>query len=295
MTESDVKVLDFRKETLVIYGPSHMTIFKYEMIVVLKYLFFISLICSAAGASQSGEVAPALARNRALEANDAVGETILGMKSSDGYIVMFGLSHAHKLQPHQASPLLMSRLEEGLAVGLVSLPLDKLRTTQMVRENVLTYFAETSETIPVGLLAVKLADEIHRRDRASAPLVFNALLVGQSTGESGEPTRKLLKVDQTANFFECDAVVVGHRASELNQWLLEHFSPQRVSGLAALVEAALSCLRSAKLGPSQCEICVAVPHKVGIMGPLLLKRLTLDSLLHRSGAADALCGLVEGQ
>ena len=123
---------------------------------------FPFLACNAGGATLDGALASPLARHRALEADDAVGETIVALKSSDDYIIMVGLSRAHKLQPKQASESVTTRPVEGLAVGLVSLPLDKLRTTQIMRESILDHFKETSESIPVGLLAVKLADEIHR-------------------------------------------------------------------------------------------------------------------------------------
>ena len=260
-------------------------------------LFLLAALCDAVAAGRSGEVAP-LARNRALESNEAVGETVLGMRSSDGYSLMIGLSKAHKLQTRHSSALVLSRPAKCLVVGLSCLPLDKQRSTQMVREHILSHFAETSETIPVGLLAVKLADEIYRRDQVGTPLVFNALLLGQSSaGPVGEEknARKLLKVDQTASFFDCDAIAVGYKAEALNQWLLKHFSPQSIHGLQSLMDTALACLREAKPGPSQCEICVAVPNGEGIFGPFILERSTLKALLdgEEGEGAKALCAFVE--
>ena len=68
-------------------------------------LFLLAALCDAVAAGRSGKYAP-LARNRALESNEAVGETVLGMRSSDGY------SDDWTIQGAQAT-------EELLGVGVV--------------------------------------------------------------------------------------------------------------------------------------------------------------------------------
>ena len=57
-------------------------------------LFLLAALCDAVAAGRSGEVAP-LARNRALESNEAVGETVLGMRSSDGLSDDWTIQGAH--------------------------------------------------------------------------------------------------------------------------------------------------------------------------------------------------------
>lgn len=266
------------------------------MLRAIIWLCLSLILLSTSYAGFSSEIAPPLQRQKILEDSEAVGETLLGMQSNDGYFLIVGISQDHKLQPLNPSPLLLTRPFKGLAVGLVALPLDKQKSLEVTREYILNHYAETSESIPVGLLALKLADEIHKRDETGSPLVFNALLIGQSSGDTTRTAaaaankfRKLIKVDQTASFYECDAVAVGYKADRLNEWLEKNFFPQDILGLMPLLEKALTCIRHCHAGycvgrsAGLYEFCVTTPHTDEIYGPYLLDDEAMGCLLGLEG------------
>lgn len=252
--------------------------FRLAVIVIIGLAFFSSC-ASGASASHSS----AISRQSAIEGRGEIGETIIGLSSAEGDHLMLGVSPSHKLRVRNAGPILMSLGHEQLVMGLVGLTADRQVALRIAQKFVLDYFAETNEDIPVGMLAMKLADEVYQRSKspASAPLVFNAALLGRSFSE-GDKGTKLLKVDQSAGFFECKAsIAMGYGAPALNSWLQKQYQGSPAEDLKALVKRAMECLQEVGAGTMEgkviCyELCVMTAGG-NRLGPVAVSHTSLSA------------------
>lgn len=260
-------------------------------ILHLAFLMFIgvSFLFSRGASASSLSPSSPMGRQSAIEENIEIGETIVGLSSIEGDHLIVGVSSSHKLRVRNAGPVLMSLGHDDLVVGFVGLPSDRQEALRLARTFILDYFADTNEDIPVGILAMKLADEVYQRSRspASAPLIFNAALMGRGTTHEKGRGVKLMKVDQSAGFFECKAsIAIGYGAPSLNSWLQKRYHGSPAVDLKSLIKRGMECLQemgteTMKGNEICCELCVmraeAGSGAREVLGPVAISNISLSS------------------
>ena len=247
------------------------------------FLLLMSILTLPSETASAASSTSAVGRQTAIE-GAASGETIIGLSSVDGDYLMLGVSQSHKLKVRNGGPILMSVGHEELVMGLVGLPAGRQVTIDLAQNFVLQYFSDNNENIPVGMLAMKMADEVYKRSKStlSAPLMFNAALLGRSLSNSKHHKSeiKLIKVDQSAGFFDCKAVALGFKAAALNAWLKEKYGESSPEDLTALMKRGMECVQELDMkGEINVEICLMTARpNIRTHGPLALSHTTMNKL-----------------
>jgi 20S proteasome alpha/beta subunit len=278
-------------------------------------LLFI-LVSSSKSPSPHTDLSSAVQRQNAVE--EATRETLVSLSSVNGDVLLMAVKRAHKLQAMDEGPTVLSRAHDGLVMGMVGLPADRQAALRIANRHVLQHFADANEDISVELLALKMADEVYKRSSSSSasaavPLIFNSVLLGSRrpaavavAGNSHHHHQeeeggrfKVMKVDQSAGFFDCTAVALGFGASKLNSWLSKHYydgggGGSIVGDAKDLVRLGLRCVEELYPNPNpnidpnpgsgssgddattlECELCVASGATGIIHGPVVVPLCTL--------------------
>ena len=253
----------------------------YAVLSVIIMLILPPVIASAASSFSS--MVSALDRQAAIENENEATETIIGLSSTDGDYLILGVSQTHKLKVRNGGPILVSVGHEGLVMGFVGLPVDKIVALRIAQNFILEYFSNMNENIPVGILAMHLADDLQERSKSasSAPLVYNALILGRSFSDVHSKSNvKLIKVDQSNGFFDCKAVAIGCNAQHVNAWLGRKYKEAVPESIDALIDVGFACLKELNLETEiNFELCVVKAHPyTRIHGPFALSHSLRDKL-----------------